>query len=90
MSVRAASTKPLTEVRRHTAEVFEAVRAAREPLIVTEHGRSAGVIMDPESYDLMCERLDMLEAIAMGEMDIAAGNHAGWDEVKAGLRKWRR
>lgn len=90
MNLRAANTKPLTEVRRHTAEVFEEIRASRLPMIITEHGRSAGVIMDPETYDLLRARLDILEEIAMGEMDIAAGNHVAWDEVKAGLRKWRR
>jgi len=90
VTLRAANTKPMTEIRRHTAEVFEEIRASRQPMIVTEHGRSAGVIIDPETYDLMRARLDLLEEIAMGEMDIAAGNHVAWDEVKAGLRKWRR
>ena len=90
MKLRTAHTKPLTEVRRHASEVFEEVRLTRQPLIVTEHGRSAGVIMDAESYDLLQERLVVLEEIALGEMDIAAGNHVSWDEVKAGLQRWRR
>ena len=90
MTLRTAQTKPLTEVRRHASEVFEEVRLTRQPLIVTEHGRSAGVIMDSESYDLLQERLVLLEEIALGEMDIAAGNHVAWDDVKAGLQRWRR
>ena len=81
---------PLTEVRRHTAEVFEQVRATKQPVMVTEHGREAGVIMDPEAFHLMTERLALLQEIAMGEMDIAAGRHVSWDQVKAGLQKWRR
>ena len=85
-----AQTKPLTEVRRHTSEVFEEVRNTKQPIVVTEHGRSAGVIMDPEMFDLLSERLQILEEIALGEMDIAAGNHVGWDEVKLRLQKWRR
>ena len=90
MKLRTAHTKPLTEVRRHASEVFEEVRLTRQPLIVTEHGRSAGVSMDAESYDLLQDRLVVLEEIALGEMDIAAGNHVSWDEVKAGLQRWRR
>ena len=90
MELRADNSKPLTEVRRHTSEVFEEARATRQPIVVTEHGRNAGVILDPESYDLLRERLALLEEIAMGEMDIAAGHHLGWDEVKAGLQRWRR
>ena len=82
--------KPLTEVRRHTSEVFEEVRESKQPVMVTEHGKSAGVIVDPESWALMNERLALLEEIAMGEMEIAAGKHVGWDDVKAGLKKWRR
>jgi len=84
-----AQTKPLTEVRRHTSEVFEEVRNTKQPIVVTEHGRSAGVIMDPEMFDLLSERLQILEEIALGEMEIASGNHVGWDEVKLGLQKWR-
>nr|WP_320133917.1 type II toxin-antitoxin system Phd/YefM family antitoxin [uncultured Holophaga sp.] len=85
-----AQTRPLTEVRRHTSEVFEEVRNTKQPVVVTEHGRSAGVIMDPETFDLLSERLQILEEIALGEMEIAAGSHVGWDEVKSGLQKWRR
>ena len=84
-----AQTKPLTEVRRHTSEVFGEVRASKQPMIVTEHGKSAGVIMDPEMFDLLAERLQLLEEIALGEMDIAAGNHVDWEQVKTGLQKWK-
>ncbi len=90
MNLQAATAKPLTEVRRHTAEIFEELRVTKQPVLVTEHGRSAGVILDPETFDLMRERLKILEEIAMGEMDIAAGNHVSWKEVKAGLKKWRK
>ncbi len=85
-----AQTKPLTEVRRHTSEVFEEVRTTKQPVVVTEHGRSAGVIMDPEMYDMLNERLQILEAIAMGEMDIAAGRTVAWADVKSRLQKWAR
>lgn len=85
-----AQTKPLTEVRRHASEVFEEVRTTKQPLIVTEHGRSAGVIMDPEMYDALHERLRILEAIALGEMDIAAVRTVAWGEVKNRLKKWAR
>ena len=84
-----AQTKPLTEVRRHTSEVFAEVRTSKLPVIVTEHGKSAGVIMDPEMFDLLAERLHVLEEIALGEMDIAAGSHVEWAHVKAGLQKWK-
>lgn len=84
-----AQTKPLTEVRRHTSEVFEEVRTTKLPVVVTEHGRSAGVIMDPEMFDLLSERLKVLEEIALGEMEVAAGKVVDWEQVKAGLQKWK-
>lgn len=85
-----AQTKPLTEVRRHTSEVFEEVRATKQPVVVTEHGRSAGVIMDPEMYDALQERLRVLEEIALGEVDVAAGRTAPWSDVKRRLKQWAR
>ena len=82
--------KPLTEVRRHTAEVFEQVRATKQPVMVTEHGREAGVILDPEAFHLMTDRLALLEEIAMGETEIAQGLSVDWQDVKADLKKWQR
>jgi prevent-host-death family protein len=84
-----AKTKPLTEVRRHTSEVFGEVRSTKLPVVVTEHGKSAGVIMDPEMFDLLAARLQVLEEIALGEMDVAAGRIVDWEQVKAGLQKWK-
>jgi PHD/YefM family antitoxin component YafN of YafNO toxin-antitoxin module len=57
--------------------------------MVTEHGREAGVIMDPEAFHLLTNRLAVLEEIAMGETEIAQGLGVGWKEVKADLKKWQ-
>jgi len=81
---------PLTEVRRHTAEIFEQVRATKQPMMITEHGREAGVIMDPEGFHLLINRLALLEEIAMGETEIAQGLGVDWQDVKADLQKWQR
>ena len=81
---------PLTEVRRHTAEVFEQVRATKQTVMVTEHGREAGVIMDPEAFHMLTNRLAVLEEIAMGETEIAQGLAVNWKDVKADLKKWQR
>jgi len=81
---------PLTEVRRHTAEIFEQVRSTKLPMMVTEHGREAGVIMDPEAFHLLNARLALLEEIAMGETEIAQGLGVDWQDVKADLQKWQR
>ena len=81
---------PLTEVRRHTAEIFEQVRATKQPVMVTEHGREAGVIMDPEAFHMLTNRLAVLEEIAMGEMEIGQGLSVSWKEAKSDLKKWQR
>ena len=81
---------PLTEVRRHTAEIFEQVRTTKQTVMVTEHGREAGVIMDPEAFHMLTNRLAVLEEIAMGETEIAQGLSVNWKDVKADLKKWQR
>jgi PHD/YefM family antitoxin component YafN of YafNO toxin-antitoxin module len=58
--------------------------------MVTEHGRESGVIMDPESFHLLTNRLAVLEEIALGETEIAQGMGVDWKEVKADLKKWQR
>jgi len=58
--------------------------------MVTEHGREAGVIMDPEAFHLLTNRLALLEEIAMGEAEIARGLGTDWKTVKVDLKKWQR
>jgi len=59
-------------------------------MIITEHGKAAGVLMDVASYEAMARRAQILEALGEGERDVAEGRVHPWEEIKAELATWRR
>jgi len=43
--------QPVTEFRANAAQFIEQVLKTGEPLLLTQHGRSAAVLLDVESYE---------------------------------------
>ncbi len=81
---------PITDMKRQPGKVLDALRADRSPMVITEHGRAAAVLLDVASYDALTRRHEILEGIAAGEKALAEGRTLSWEEGKAELRKWRR
>jgi prevent-host-death family protein len=58
---------PVTEFRANAAQFIETVRETGEPVILTQHGRSAAVLLDVGPY----ESLSVRETRARGDGDRA-------------------
>lgn len=56
--------KPVTEIKRHATEIIEQLRTDRVPVLITEHGKEAAVMLDVATYKGMLHRLELLEVIA--------------------------
>ena len=80
--------KPVTEIKRHATEIIAQLRTDRVPVLITEHGRSAAVLLDVESYQSMLERLEILEGIARGERAFSDGRVVTHGEAKKRLGRW--
>jgi prevent-host-death family protein len=80
---------PVTDMKRQAAKVLDALRQDRSPMVITEHGRAAAVLMDVATYEALTRRSEILEGIERGEKDFAEGRTASWEEVKSDLAKWR-
>ncbi len=65
--------QPVTEFRANTARYIEQVQRTGEPVILTQHGRSAVVLLDVESYEGMIEELELLRDVREAEREVAAG-----------------
>ena len=80
--------KPVTEIKRRATEVIADVRATRQPVLITERGRSAAVLLDVETYDGLLRRLAVLEGIARGERADSEGRVVSHAEARRRLRRW--
>jgi PHD/YefM family antitoxin component YafN of YafNO toxin-antitoxin module len=80
--------KAVTEIKRHATEVMAELRESHVPAAITEHGEIGAYIVDPETFEAMLRRLDILEGIALGEADAAAGRVVPQAEAKRRIAKW--
>ena len=65
--------QPVTEFRANAAQFIEQVQATGEPVILTQHGRSAAVLLDVASYEGMLDELALLRDVRQAEQQVAAG-----------------
>jgi antitoxin YefM len=74
--------RPLSEFRANAAALVQQVRKTRRPLVLTQRGRSAAVLLDIAEYERLVERAELLEDIAFAEEQIAAGEGVEHGEAK--------
>ena len=78
--------QPVTEFRANAAQFIEQVRATGEPVILTQHGRSAAVLLDVDSYETMMDELALLRDVRDAEQQVAAGKGVTHAAVAKKLR----
>lgn len=78
--------QPVTEFRANAAQFIEQVRETGEPVILTQHGRSAAVLLDVDAYESLMDELALLRDVRMAEAQIAAGKGLSHAAVAKKLR----
>jgi antitoxin YefM len=73
--------RPLSEFRANAAAFVEQVRVTQRPIVLTQHGRSAAVLLDVEAYERLVERVALLEDIRLAEEQVARGEGVEHDEA---------
>jgi prevent-host-death family protein len=78
--------RPVTEIKRHATEIIDQLREDRIPVLITERGREAAVLLDVATYKGMLRRMEVLEAIANGERDFTEGRVISHDRMAAEMK----
>lgn len=78
--------QPVTEFRANAAQVIEQVRETGAPVILTQHGRGAAVLLDVEAYEAMVDELELLRDVQSAEAQVAAGKGRSHAAVAKSLR----
>jgi prevent-host-death family protein len=74
---------PITDLRQDAAMVLRRVRESKEPIVITQRGRAAAVMMSTAVYERSEHDRDLLRLLARGEKEIAAGKGHGLNAVLA-------
>jgi prevent-host-death family protein len=78
--------QPVTEFRANAAQFIEQVRETGEPVILTQHGRSAAVLLDVDAYESLMDELALLRVVRAAEEQVAAGKGLAHAAVARKLR----
>ena len=74
---------PITDLRQDATTIVKRITASREPLVITQRGRAAAVMVSMEAYEHSQHELGLLRLLARGEKEIEAGKGYNLDAVLA-------
>ena len=78
--------QPVTEFRANAAQFIDQVQSTGQPVVLTQHGRSAAVLLDVGSYEAMVDELALLRDVRQAEQQVAAGKVRSHASVARTLR----
>ena len=81
--VRRAESIQAAELARDASTVLRRVRGSKRPLVITQRGRPAAVLLSVKAYEAAEHERELLRLLARGEKEIAEGVGYDLDNVLA-------
>ncbi|MBI4679186.1 MAG: type II toxin-antitoxin system Phd/YefM family antitoxin [Elusimicrobia bacterium] len=73
---------PISEFRKEAASILERLRKTREPLLLTQNGRSVAVVLDVEEFERREYERRFARAVGEGLRDLRQGRIISQDEME--------
>jgi prevent-host-death family protein len=80
---------PVGEFKGHAARWLRHAAESGQPVVITQNGKPAGVLVSPSEYDRLTERQRFLESVALGLADAEAGRTMNTKELLRRLEERR-
>ena len=81
--VKIPNIVPITDLRQDATTIVKRVTGSREPLVITQRGRAAVVMVSVEDYEQSQRELELLRFLARGQKEIETGKGYDLDLVLA-------
>ena len=78
----------VTTLKRQATKILAELHDSKEPVLITEHGRPSAYLIDVQDYEMMQDRMRILEGIARGEAAILDNRIYTQSEAKEKMSKW--
>ena len=79
---------PLGEFKARAAQILRDLGDTDEPLVITQNGRPAAVVLSPAAFEKLRDRQRLLERVARETADANAGRVVDDTLVRAWLESW--
>jgi len=74
---------PISDLKQDPSATLKRVRKSKSPLIVTQHGQPAAVLLSIDAYEKGKQEREILKLLALGEREIASSKGYDLDDVLA-------
>ncbi|GAB3315878.1 type II toxin-antitoxin system prevent-host-death family antitoxin [Luteimonas notoginsengisoli] len=81
-------TELVTTLKRQATELLSDIERDKTPILITQHGLPSAYLVDVESYELLQQRMAVLEGIARGELAVAEGRVVSHAQARTRLARW--
>ena len=78
----------VTTLKRQATKILAELHDSKEPVLITEHGQPSAYLVDVQDYEMMQNRMRILEGIAKGEAAILDNRVYTQAEAKEKMSKW--
>ncbi|MBN2495289.1 MAG: type II toxin-antitoxin system Phd/YefM family antitoxin [Deltaproteobacteria bacterium] len=78
---------PVSEFKARAAEWLRRLGDRSEPLIITQNGKAAAVVLSPAAFDELTDRHRFIEAVEEGLADAEAGRITTHDTLVAEIHR---
>jgi prevent-host-death family protein len=81
-------TELVTTLKRQATRILADLHEPKDPVLITEHGIPSAYLVDVSSFELMQNRMEILEGIARGERAVLERRTLTQAEAKRRMKKW--
>ena len=81
-------TELVTTLKRQATRILAELRESKDPILITEHGTPSAYLVDVSAFELMQDRMRILEGIARGERAILERRTVTHAQAKRRMKKW--
>lgn len=74
---------PLSDFKSRAAHWLDAADRTGQPIVITQNGRAAAVLLSPQAYDRLAEQAEFRTAVSHGLHDADHGRVVGHDALVA-------
>ncbi len=78
---------PVSDFKAKAAEWLRRLGESSEPVVITQNGKAAAVLLSPAAYDELTEHVRFMRAVEQGLADVEAGRVTPHEEVVAEMRR---
>ncbi|MBO6795055.1 MAG: type II toxin-antitoxin system Phd/YefM family antitoxin [Balneolaceae bacterium] len=79
--------RPVSDFRTNAAALLDYIKKEREPLVITQNGRSSGVLISVADYEEIMGKLEIIEELEQARFELKQGKTISHKQVIQQLKE---